>query len=87
MCTAIAVLRRRTATRRKPRLASWLDAGGDSAIVSGIVDELRDRSSTFRFKWDIYRLLFARMSDDPSGGEPDAYDYNTKLTVSPLNVR
>ena len=69
-----------TATGRKPRLASWLDAGGDSAIVSGIVDELRDRSSTFRFKWDIYRLLFARMSDDPSGGEPDAYDYNTKLT-------
>ncbi|RLV52111.1 DNA helicase UvrD, partial [Aeromicrobium phragmitis] len=68
------------ATGRKPRLAPWLDGGQDVAMVSRIVDELRDRSPDFRFKWDMYRLLFARMADDPAGGEPDAYDYVTRAT-------
>lgn len=68
------------ATQRKQRLASWIDGGKDVAMVSRIVDELRDRSPDFRFKWDMYRLLFARMADDPAGGEPDAYDYATRAT-------
>lgn len=68
------------ATGRKPRLAPWLDSGDDVRTVSRIVDELRDRSHDFRFKWDLYRLLFARMADEPGGGEPDAYDYDTKQT-------
>src|SRR4051794_4344039 len=68
------------ATGRKQRLASWLDGGQDVAMVSRIVDELRDRSPSFRFKWDIYRLLFARMADEPDGGDPDGYDYNSKQT-------
>ncbi|MBM9458770.1 UvrD-helicase domain-containing protein [Nocardioides sp. zg-536] len=69
-----------TATGRKPRLAPWIDGGQDVAMVSRIVDELRDRSPEFRFKWDMYRLLFARMAEDPAGGEPDAYDYATRAT-------
>ena len=68
------------ATGRKQRLASWLDGGQDVEMVSRIVDELRDRSQSFRFKWDIYRLLFARMADEPDGGEPDGYDYDSKQT-------
>lgn len=68
------------ATGRKQRLASWLDGGQDVATVSRIVDELRDRSPSFRFKWDIYRLLFARMADEPAGGEPDSYDYYSRPT-------
>lgn len=68
------------ATGKKPRLASWLDGGGDLAMVSRIVDDLRDHSPDFRYKWDLYRLLFARMSDDPAVGEPDSYDKASRQT-------
>lgn len=69
------------ATQRKPRLASWLgEKNGDVAMVSRIVDDLRDRSPEFRIKWDLYRLLFARMADSPAGGTPDSYDYDSKQT-------
>lgn len=66
------------ATGRKKRLAPWLDGGQDIGMVCRIVDELRDSSPDFRFKWDIYRLLFARMADDPTGGDPDSYDFKSK---------
>lgn len=62
------------ATGRKPRLAPWLDGGQDVVMVSRIVDQLRDRSSSFRFRWDMFRLLFARMDEDPEAAEPDGYD-------------
>jgi DNA helicase IV len=62
------------ATGRKPRVAPWVTDGQDVEMVSRIVDGLRDRSTTFRFRWDLFRLLFARMNDSPDGGEPDGYD-------------
>ncbi len=68
------------ATRRKPRLAGWLDAGQDIRMVGRIVDELRDADQTFRFKWDMYRLLFARMSEESAKATPDAYDKRTRAT-------
>ncbi len=68
------------ATGRKKRPAAWLDGGQDVAMVSRIADELRDCSPDFRFKWDLYRLLFARVADDPDGGDPDGYDYHSKQT-------
>jgi DNA helicase IV len=68
------------ATGRKPRLASWLDGGQDVATVSHIVDELRDSDAGFRFKWDLYRLLFARMSEDTAEAQPDSYDKKSRIT-------
>lgn len=68
------------ATGRKPRLAPWLDGGGDVQMISRIIDDLRDRSTYFRFRWDLYRLLFARMADEPDAGEPDSYDPEAKQT-------
>lgn len=68
------------ATGRKPRLAPWLDGDGDVEMVSRIVDDLRSRSHGFRFKWDLYRLLFARVAAEPGGGEPDSYNHETRLT-------
>ena len=47
------------ATGEKPRPAPWLDEGGDQQMVERIVDQLRDSSETFRYQWDLYRLLFA----------------------------
>lgn len=53
----------------KPRLAPWLDGGQDLAMTMQIVDELRDASTSFRYRWDLFRLLFARSGNAPDGGE------------------
>ena len=68
------------ATGRKPRLASWLDGGQDVGMIMRIVDELRDESIEFRFKWDIFRLLYARVGDEPDEGEHDAWDKAERRT-------
>lgn len=68
------------ATGRKPRLAGWLDGGQDVGMVMRIVDELREADQSFRFKWDLYRLLFARMSDDVEDATPDTYDKVNRLS-------
>jgi DNA helicase-4 len=62
------------ATGRKPRLAPWLEGYGDVEMIGRIVDDLRDRSPSFRFKWDVYRLLYARASANLEGAEPDSWD-------------
>lgn len=69
------------ATGRKPRLAPWLDAGQDVKTVLQIVDDLRARSSSFRYQWDLYRLLYARVDDDPEHEDvPDGYDKESGRT-------
>lgn len=63
------------ATGEKPRLAPWLDQGGDTRMILRIVDELRDASESFRYRWDLYRLVFANaatdLDEDPAA---DGYD-------------
>lgn len=68
------------ATGHKPRLAPWLDAGEDTRMVERIVDQLRDADQTFRYKWDLFRLLFAGAPTDLDGGTPDDYDAKTKTS-------
>lgn len=66
------------ATGRKPRLAKWIDEGEDARMVLRIVDELRDASETFRYRWDLYRLLFAHAPTKLETYEPDGYDGATR---------
>ncbi|MGO8863472.1 MAG: UvrD-helicase domain-containing protein, partial [Acidimicrobiales bacterium] len=68
------------ATGQKPRLAQWLDQGGDVRKVMRIVDELRDASVSFRYRWDLYRMLFANAPTELSQNEPDGYDRATSET-------
>jgi DNA helicase IV len=68
------------ATGKKPRLARWLDQGDDVAMVLRIVDELRDASESFRYHWDLYRLLFANAPADLAKNDPDGYDHTTRQT-------
>ena len=68
------------ATGRKPRPAGWLEGGQDTAMVCRIVDELRDRSPAFAYRWDLFRLVYPRPSEAPDSGEPDGYDKTTKAT-------
>lgn len=68
------------ATGRKPSIASWVENGEEIAKVSAIVDELRDASAEFRYKWDVFRLLYGRMSETIDGGDHDSYDRATRMT-------
>lgn len=67
-------------TGKKPRPAPWLEAGQDVETICRIVDELRDGSPDFAYRWDLFRLLYARASDTPDGGDPDGYDSRTRST-------
>lgn len=66
------------ATGAKPRLAQWLEQGEDVRTVIGIVDELRDASESFRYRWDLYRMVFANTPTGLTEGEPDGYNNATK---------
>ena len=66
------------ATGKKPHLAKWIDEGEDARMVLRIVDELRDASETFRYRWDLYRLLFAHAPTKLETHEPDGYDSATR---------
>ncbi|HMT23083.1 MAG TPA: UvrD-helicase domain-containing protein [Microthrixaceae bacterium] len=66
------------ATGEKPRLAPWLDQGKDVGMVEQIVDHLRDRSPSFRYHWDLYRLVLSAVPLSVTTGEPDGYDRSTK---------
>lgn len=66
------------ATGIKPRLASWVDVGDGLGMIERIVDELRDRDLRFRYRWDLYRLVFAHASIAIDEHEPDAWDASRK---------
>lgn len=68
------------ATGKKPRLATWLEQGGDLAMVMEIVDQLRDSSERFRYDWDLYRLLLANASTRLGDDSPDGYDRRSGMT-------
>jgi DNA helicase-4 len=68
------------ASGEKPRLAQWLDQGQDVGMVMRIVDKLRDASESFRYHWDLYRLLFANAPTDLDEKVPDGYDKAARVT-------
>lgn len=70
------------ATGEKPRVAPWMNSSGEEARkLSEIVDRLRDESTDFRYKWDLYRLIYSRTPiEGPDAGTPDGYDGQRKVT-------
>lgn len=64
------------ATGKRPRLAAWLERGADVKAVSRIAYELRDSSVSFRYRWDLYRLLFASTSTRIEDHESEHDGYN-----------
>ena len=65
------------ATGRRPKLAEWLDAGGDLDVVAELVAELRESDPEFREHWDTYRLLFARPTTCDPEAAPDEDEQQT----------
>jgi DNA helicase-4 len=73
------------ATGRKPRLASWLENSGEHKKVEEIVDRLRDSTPEFRYKWDLYRLIFANAPTGLTDGVPDGFDTTVKQGFNTLD--
>jgi DNA helicase-4 len=67
------------ATGKKPRPAPWLDSGKDVEELVRIVDELRDENPTFRYRWDLFRLIYARAGEDVDAGDADGWDPKTRV--------
>ncbi|WP_062466542.1 UvrD-helicase domain-containing protein [Demequina maris] len=68
------------ATGRRPRIAPWVEDGKDVEKVQEIVDRLRDTDLGFRFRWDLFRLLYGKVSGLPEGGDHDSYDPATQVS-------
>ncbi|MFM0120281.1 UvrD-helicase domain-containing protein [Paraburkholderia sp. RL18-101-BIB-B] len=61
------------ATGRKPSVPDWaVDAAAGLRKLEAIVDDLKDRSTEFRTRWDLFRVVFGR--DLPEFGSTSASD-------------
>ena len=61
------------ATREKPDVSDWAtDAAGAVRKLTDLVDQLKDRSPTFRRQWDLFRFVFGK--DLPAFGAPEPSD-------------
>lgn len=62
----------------RPKVAPWVKRGADIEEISLIVKELKNSSIDFKYKWDLYRLIFTPevLRHDPI--EPDTWDRDSK---------
>jgi DNA helicase-4 len=65
-------------SQAKPKVASWVDKGMDLEEIDNIVDELKKSSEDFKYKWDLYRLIFTPETLKITGIEPDAYESQSR---------
>lgn len=61
------------ATREKPEIPDWAtDTVGGFRKLTELIDQLKDRCTTFRAQWDLFRFVFGR--DLPGFGTAAAAD-------------
>lgn len=60
-----------------PRLAPWLEGGGDLDKLAELVDTLKDRDAAFRTNWDLFRVVFSRDLPAPGKEADDHEDWRT----------
>ena len=66
------------ALNERPAVAPWVDKGKDFEEIAEIVKELKDSSEDFKYKWDLYRLIFPPETIKLFGIEHDAWDSESK---------
>ena len=68
------------ATGKRPSLAPWLENGRDLDTLLEMVNELKDKDTTFRTNWDLFRVVLGQ--DLPKFGKesefPDSWDSATR---------
>ena len=67
------------ALNARPAVAPWVDKGMDLEEIAEIVKELKDSSEDFKYKWDLYRLIFPPETTKISGVDNDAWDSESKM--------
>ena len=66
------------ALNERPAVAPWVEKGRDFEEIAEIVKELKDSSEDFKYKWDLYRLIFPPETIKLTGIEHDAWDSESK---------
>jgi len=66
------------ATGKKPTVAPWLDEASSRRKILEIVTELSEDDETFRYNWDLFRLIYPDAPAEPQSSDYDAYDKGSK---------
>lgn len=62
----------------RPTVAPWVDNGRDLEEIAAIVKELKDSSEDFKYKWDLYRLIFPPETIKMTGIDHDAWESESR---------
>jgi len=62
----------------RPKVAPWVESGTDLEEIAAIVKELKESSDDFKYKWDLYRLIFPPETTKITGS-PDAWDAASRM--------
>ncbi len=66
------------ALNERPAVAPWVEKGRDFEEIAEIVKKLKDSSEDFKYKWDLYRLIFPPETIKLTGIDHDAWDSESK---------
>lgn len=66
------------ALNERPAVAPWVEKGRDFEEIAEIVKALKNSSEDFKYKWDLYRLIFPPETIKLTGIEHDAWDSESK---------
>jgi DNA helicase IV len=67
-----------SALNGKPTVARWLEHGNGIEELARIINAIKSRSAEFKYKWDLFRLIFAPETTKLSGVGQDAWDSETR---------
>jgi hypothetical protein len=62
----------------RPTVAPWVENGRDLEEVAAIVKALKESSEDFKYKWDLYRLIFPPETIKITGVDYDTYNSESK---------
>lgn len=63
----------------RPSVASWVEKEKDSEEIAAIVADLKESLEDFKYKWDLYRLIFPPETLKTAGVKPDSWDSESKV--------
>lgn len=66
------------ALNERPAVAPWVEKGRDFEEIAAIVENLKKNSEDFKYKWDLFRLIFPPETIKIAGVEHDAWDSESK---------
>jgi DNA helicase IV len=64
--------------KARPTVATWVESGRDTEEVADIVKSLKETSEDFKYKWDLYRLIFPPETIKVTDVYYDAYDSESR---------